>query len=279
MSDSSSYSSFHGADINLVAPSDAFSLNAPYASYEGAFTVLAHGPSQKGEMFVYSRADCKDSSCTQIDPHSLASNIKVHPNYHEGQAVALFACNAGKWGDQSYAQALANEMGVKVIAPNENIVGLLAIGTEADKGIDVFNGWVVAKQTKEVDVSEPTEIINILGNVIVGTPKFNRIISDPNGALRYLNIDGQGKFEVFSPIRQINIDTQSSIDSANSIAAKSILALQLNKLHNDGYSPTETNVIKNIVSLVIDSHVTNNNMPDIQMNQDIAKPTRETEHS
>jgi hypothetical protein len=265
--------------LAIATPNPPVVPNAPYASYEGAFTVLAHGPSQKGEMFVYSRADCKDSSCTQIDPHSLASNIKVHPNYHEGQAVALFACNAGKWGDQSYAQALANEMGVKVIAPNENIVGLLAIGTEADKGIDVFNGWVVAKQTKEVDVSEPTEIINILGNVIVGTPKFNRIISDPNGALRYLNIDGQGKFEVFSPIRQINIDTQSSIDSANSIAAKSILALQLNKLHNDGYSPTETNVIKNIVSLVIDSHVTNNNMPDIQMNQDIAKPTRETEHS
>lgn len=204
-----------GANLSIVAPSDAYSLNAPYANYGDAYTVLAHGPTEKGEMFVYSRADCRDDSCSKLSPHDLAKIIKSDSHYHEGQAIALFACNAGRWGDASYAQALSNEIGAKVFAPNENITGLLAVGTNEDKGHDQFNGWVIAKDIKEVDPSpQPPHIVNIFGNVqvLVDAPIYNKIIVDPNGKLKYLEIEGEGKFETFSPQKEVEKDTKTKIN-------------------------------------------------------------------
>jgi len=258
-----------GANLNLVAPSDAFSLNAPYANYQDTYTVLAHGPSEKGELLLYSRADCKDNSCNKVSPDDLAKNILNDPHYHQGQAVTLFACNTGKWGHASYAQVLSDKLGAKVIAPNENIVGLLFVGNNADKGNDYFDGWVIANNIKEVDVSAPPKIMNILGNVIIDSPIYNKVIAEPDGGIKFLNIEGQGDFEVFSPTREIKTDNQSMADSYNRIAANKILELYLSESQNQNRNSTEIAAITQYVNQTISANVNNNSMPEISVNQQI----------
>lgn len=211
MAEQNNQTNQHGADINIVAPSDAYALNAPYANYGEAYTVLAHGPTKKGEMFLYSRADCTDGSCTKVSPHDMASIIKKDANYHEGQDVALFSCNAGKWGGASYAQALSNELGAKVIAPNGNVIGLLAVGTGADKGSDQFNGWIVAESIKEVDPTktQPYGLSNLMKGETVYSSPYNREIIAPNGEKKYLKIEDEGKFEEFNPQRESVKDSRT----------------------------------------------------------------------
>ncbi|PKO44489.1 MAG: hypothetical protein CVU29_09930 [Betaproteobacteria bacterium HGW-Betaproteobacteria-22] len=194
----------HGADLNIVVPSDAFAQNAPYANHGNAYTVLAHGPQSQGELFVYSRADCADGGCAKVSPHDLAVMIKNDPHYQPGQEVALFSCNTGKWGDASFAQALSNELEAKVIAPNANIVGLSAIGTNQHAGLAFFGGWVVAEDIKQIDpeVTQPYGMQDLLKGRTVYSSPYNKVIVTPDGQKTYLQIEVEGKFEVFSPQKE-----------------------------------------------------------------------------
>ncbi len=74
---------------------------------DGYYTVIAHGNESQG---------CIDDNGFYIEAPNLAAMIKSDPNY-TGQPVRLMACNTGS---QSYAQTLANLLGVIVEAPNGN---------------------------------------------------------------------------------------------------------------------------------------------------------------
>ncbi|MDD2832724.1 MAG: hypothetical protein PHD12_01785 [Methylotenera sp.] len=191
----------HGADLSIVVPSDDFAKNAPYANHGNAYTVLAHGPQNKGELFLYSRADCADGGCSKVSPHDLASMIKDDPHYQAGQEVTLFACNAGKWGDASYAQALSNALEAKVTAPNANIVGLSAVGTEQHAGLTYFGGWIIAEEIKQVDpeVTQAFGVEDLLKGRTVYSSPYNKVVVTPDGEKTYLQLEGEGKFEAFSP--------------------------------------------------------------------------------
>lgn len=194
-----------GADLNLVASDDSYALNAPYAKYEGAYTVLAHGPSKKGEMFVSSRQEAKDAMDAQYTPHDLAGIIKADPHYHEGQPVALFVCNAGKWGEHSYAQALSNEMGTKVIAPTEIITAV----TFEEANDYHFKEWVIAKNVSDINPSKPA--FSIMGNPMFDS--VDKVVADPDGKLKYLRIDTPGTFSTFSPENEKKVDSHQHIEN------------------------------------------------------------------
>jgi RHS repeat-associated protein len=50
-------------------------------------------------------------------PRDVADQIRADPNYKKGQPVTLMACSTGLGGNKSFAQKLANLLGVPVTAP------------------------------------------------------------------------------------------------------------------------------------------------------------------
>lgn len=189
-----------GANLNLVVPDDSYGFSAPYANYDGAYSVIAHGPSKKNETFVYSKHEIsRNSMDAQFTPHDLAILIKGDPQYRLGQPVALFACNAGKWGKDSYAQALSKELNADVIAPTENIIPV-AFGTKGDYH---FKEWIVAENVTDLFT------IRVLGKELYKPSSFDKIVDDnkgkdAEGRRHYLKIENPGDFAIFSPVKQIN---------------------------------------------------------------------------
>lgn len=181
-----------GANLNLVVPSDPYAINAPHAVYAGAYSVLAHGPSERGELYLYSKADCRDDSCMKVSPQDLADYIKKDPQYHAGQPVVLFSCNTGKWGKDSYAQALANTLGADVVAPSENVVAVRF----DDQDRHHFDRWVVAKESNEV----APKVIK-LGDMEVWR-SFDLVVKDPDGKEHFIDLDTPGAFVRFQPVRE-----------------------------------------------------------------------------
>ncbi len=193
-----------GANLNLVVPDDPYGFSAPYANYKGAYSVIAHGPSKQNEIFIYSKHEIsRNSMDAQFSPHDLANLIKGDPQYHQGQPVALFACNAGKWGKGSYAQALAKELDANVIAPTENITPV-AFGNKNDYH---FKEWVVAEHITDLLT------VRLLGKELYKPSTFDKVVDDnegkdAEGRRHYLKIENPGSFATFSPTQQINSGIQ-----------------------------------------------------------------------
>lgn len=202
-----------GANLNLVVPDDAYGFAAPYANYTSAYSVIAHGPSAQNEFFLYSKHEVsRNSMDAQFSPHDLANIIKMDPQYHQGQPVILFACNAGKWGKDSYAQALAKEMKVNVIAPTENITPV-AFGDKTDYH---FKEWVVAEHVTDLLT------IRLLGKELYKPATFDKFVDDDEGRdaegrRHYLKIENPGSFATFSPTQQINSGIQITSAINNNI--------------------------------------------------------------
>ena len=70
-------------------------------------TIGTHGDPQS----VY------DENYNKIDVKALANEVRNHPKFKPGMSVRLLSCNTGK-GNNSYAQQLADELGVRVYAPD-----------------------------------------------------------------------------------------------------------------------------------------------------------------
>lgn len=206
-----------GANLNLVVPDDPYGFSAPYANYKGAYNVIAHGPSKQNEIFIYSKHEiARNSMDAQFSPHDLTNLIKGDPQYHQGQPVALFACNAGKWGKDSYAQALAKELNANVIAPTENITPV-AFGNKKDYH---FKEWIIAEDVTDLLT------IRILGKELYKPSSFDKIVDDnegkeAEGRRHYLKIENPGSFTTFSPTKQINSGSQS-VPAINNNAPKVI---------------------------------------------------------
>ena len=73
---------------------------------------------------------------TKIDAYTLSQIIRQRPDYKKGTPIRLLSCNTGNTDNTGncVAQLLANELGVKVIAP----IDLLHVS--ADGEISVGNG-------------------------------------------------------------------------------------------------------------------------------------------
>ncbi|EFW6956800.1 RHS repeat protein [Shigella boydii] len=71
-------------------------------------TIGTHGDPQS----VY------DENYNKIDVKTLANEVRNHPKFKHGMSVRLLSCNTGK-GNNSYAQQLADELGVRVYAPDQ----------------------------------------------------------------------------------------------------------------------------------------------------------------
>ena len=71
-------------------------------------TIGTHGDHQS----VY------DENYNKIDVKTLANEVRNHPKFKPGMSVRLLSCNTGK-GNNSFAQQLADELGVRVYAPDQ----------------------------------------------------------------------------------------------------------------------------------------------------------------
>ncbi|ENT2615739.1 RHS repeat-associated core domain-containing protein, partial [Shigella boydii] len=71
-------------------------------------TIGTHGDPQS----VY------DENYNKIDVKTLANEVRNHPKFKHGMSVRLLSCNTGK-GNNSYAQQLADELGVRVYDPDQ----------------------------------------------------------------------------------------------------------------------------------------------------------------
>ncbi|EIN0460638.1 RHS repeat protein, partial [Escherichia coli] len=71
-------------------------------------TIGTHGDPQS----VY------DENYNKIDVKTLANEVRNHLKFKPGMSVRLLSCNTGK-GNNSYAQQLADELGVRVYAPDQ----------------------------------------------------------------------------------------------------------------------------------------------------------------
>ncbi|HGC5187066.1 TPA: RHS repeat-associated core domain-containing protein, partial [Escherichia coli] len=71
-------------------------------------TIGTHGDPQS----VY------DENYNKIDVKTLANEVRNHPKFKPGMSVRLLSCNTGK-GNNSFAQQLADELGVRVYAPDQ----------------------------------------------------------------------------------------------------------------------------------------------------------------
>ena len=107
--------------------SNRFSPNDPIHDWSdgfksGDYDYGGHGRGPNGDrIFDDSKADGKGQGPAKI-AKDVANDIAHDPNYHDGQGVTLMACSTGKGGDRSFAQKLANLLGVPVTAPLGNIM-------------------------------------------------------------------------------------------------------------------------------------------------------------
>ena len=92
---------------------------------DGYYDVVIHGTDTAVWFFE-----------TKIDAYTLSQIIRQRPDYKKGTPIRLLSCNTGNTDSTGncVAQLLANELGVKVIAP----IDLLHVS--ADGGISVGNG-------------------------------------------------------------------------------------------------------------------------------------------
>lgn len=75
----------------------------------------------------------------------LARVIRSQPEYTEGQKVRLLSCLLGTNGDKSFAQALANELGVDVQAAN-GLVRVTDTGIWDVVGYQIRRGRLIPKE-------------------------------------------------------------------------------------------------------------------------------------
>ena len=92
---------------------------------DGYYDVVMHGTDTAVWFFE-----------TKIDAYTLSQIIRQRPDYKKGTPIRLLSCNTGNTDNTGncVAQLLANELGVKVIAP----IDLLHVS--ADGEISVGNG-------------------------------------------------------------------------------------------------------------------------------------------
>ena len=106
------------------------------------FPYIGHGMYPYGNAPAYVKAP--DGS--KISPEALAEMISNHPKYSRGQSVFLLSCFAGKGGDNSFAQKLANELGVVVWAANDEVIpytiehSFLGAVYQREYGVEVKGG-------------------------------------------------------------------------------------------------------------------------------------------
>ena len=81
---------------------------------DGYEDIIIHGSPMEFEL-----RDLNDDVASIYTPKELAEILREDPNYHGGD-IRLLSCEAGK-GDNCAAQLLANELGVKVMAPTETL--------------------------------------------------------------------------------------------------------------------------------------------------------------
>jgi len=103
--------SWWGPTRDLYKTADAFN---PL----GAYSVAAHGaPSE----FIFNG----EPDTTNVKSANwLANRIREIGKWKAGQPIVLFSCNTGSGGEKSFAQLLANALGVPVVAPNASIYTL-----------------------------------------------------------------------------------------------------------------------------------------------------------
>ncbi len=78
---------------------------------KGFYDVIAHGSTSKIEVQTA-------NGVMKVNHRVAARLIEQAPGYQKGQPIRLLSCDTGK-GAGSFAQNLANKMGVKVEAPTE----------------------------------------------------------------------------------------------------------------------------------------------------------------
>lgn len=72
----------------------------------------------------------------KLGPKEFADMIKKHPKWPGSNEVVLYSCKQGKGGDKSFAKKLANELGVPVWAPTDN----LQYGDKPGQSTGISNG-------------------------------------------------------------------------------------------------------------------------------------------
>lgn len=77
----------------------------------GIYDVVVHGASN----FIVIQHNGKDIN---VNSRNVAKIIKKRTDYKRGQPIRLLSCDTGK-GENSFAQNLANKLGVTVYAPTE----------------------------------------------------------------------------------------------------------------------------------------------------------------
>jgi hypothetical protein len=100
-------------DLNKFPDGQGQRDRANNYSESGCFTVAGHGVSFGGKLPV--STGMKGSV---ISPKTMAGIINRHPNYKKGTPVKAMFCSVGQGGKKSWAQKLANAMGVPVTAPS-----------------------------------------------------------------------------------------------------------------------------------------------------------------
>ena len=82
-----------------------------FVSPNGTYSVASHG----------SLYEVRDAQNSPVSPKQLAEMIRNDPQFAGKKRVMLLSCNTGEKGDFSFAQSLANELGIEVIAPDSYI--------------------------------------------------------------------------------------------------------------------------------------------------------------
>ena len=80
--------------------------------HDGAFNVAMHGTPETVELFG-----------AKADHKALADILRRRKDYTPGRPVRLLSCHTGAEvpGEECFAQRLANELGVDVIAPTDKV--------------------------------------------------------------------------------------------------------------------------------------------------------------
>jgi uncharacterized Zn-binding protein involved in type VI secretion len=101
-------------NVNYMEPNDRFFLGVSKrkdVDPNGFYDVIAHGSTKKIQVQTA-------NGPVLVDHRVAARLIKQAPGYQKGQPIRMLSCDTGK-GAGSFAQNLANKMGVPVEAPTE----------------------------------------------------------------------------------------------------------------------------------------------------------------
>jgi len=135
------------SEVNFMKSDDPFFLNASKRADvgpDGQFDVIAHGNETQIEINTAEGAKLVDAS-------EAADYIRAADGY-DGQDVRLLSCSTGADAD-GFAQQLANELGVKVTAPND------ILWSRPDGSLEVAPGKYVTDPTDgstDLQYVEPT---------------------------------------------------------------------------------------------------------------------------